>query len=96
MVGDAIKQSCGHFCVAEYVDPFTEAEVSGDDQRGLLIELADEVEEQSAARLREGQIAKFIPALCGQQYAPPLEYRGGRCGANVNHQIISNSAVSRN
>ena len=33
---------------------------SGDDHRGPLIQLADEMEQQLAAGLREGQIAEFV------------------------------------
>ena len=40
--------------------PFGEGEVGGDDDRGVLVELADQVEEQLAAGLAEGQIAEFV------------------------------------
>ena len=45
VVGDAVEQSGGHLGVAEDLYPFAEGEVGGDDERGLLVELADEVEE---------------------------------------------------
>jgi len=44
VMGQAIKQRGGHFCVAEHAWPFTECEVRGDDDRGALVEPADEVE----------------------------------------------------
>jgi len=44
MVGQAIEQRGGHFGVAEHAWPFAESEVSGDDDRGTLVEPADEVE----------------------------------------------------
>jgi hypothetical protein len=44
MVGQAIEQRGGHLGVAEHAGPFTEGEVRGDDDRGPLVEPADEVE----------------------------------------------------
>ena len=40
--------------------PFAEGQVGGDDDRGLLVEAADQVEQQLAAGLGEGQIAEFV------------------------------------
>jgi hypothetical protein len=40
--------------------PFTEGEIRGDDYRGTLVEPADEVEQELAAGLGEGQIAEFV------------------------------------
>ena len=40
--------------------PFTEGEIRGDDDRGALVEPADEVEQELAAGLGEGQIAEFV------------------------------------
>jgi hypothetical protein len=59
-VGQAIEERRGHLCVAKDRRPFSEGEVGGDDDRGAFVETADEVEEQLAAGLREGQIAEFI------------------------------------
>jgi hypothetical protein len=44
VVGQAIKQRGGHLGVAEYARPFAESEIGGDDDRGALVEPADEVE----------------------------------------------------
>ena len=44
MMGQAIEQCGGHLGVAEDARPFAEGEVSGDDDRGALVEPADEVE----------------------------------------------------
>ena len=49
MVGETIKQRCGHLGVAEDRGPLTEGEVGGDDDRGSLVEPAHEVEEQLPA-----------------------------------------------
>jgi len=53
MVGQAIQQSCGHLGVAEDGWPFAEVEVGGDDHRGLLVEMADQVEQQLTTGLGE-------------------------------------------
>ena len=60
MVGQAVEQGCGHLGVAEDGGPFAESEVGGDDDRGALVEPAHQVEQQLAAGLSEGQIAKFV------------------------------------
>src|ERR1700730_8270120 len=55
-MGQAVEQRGGHLGVAEDRGPLAEGEVGSDDNRGLLIEAADQMEEQLAARLGEGQI----------------------------------------
>ncbi len=60
MVGETVEERRRHFGVAEDGGPFTERQVGGDDDRGPLVELADHVEEQLPAGLREGKIAEFI------------------------------------
>ena len=58
---EAIQQRGGHLGVAgEDTRPFAEGEIGGDDDRGPLVEPADEMEQQLAAGLSEGQIAEFI------------------------------------
>ena len=49
VMGDAIEQRGGHLGIAEHGRPFAEGQVGGDDHRGLLVELADQVEQQLAA-----------------------------------------------
>ena len=56
-MGEAIVQRCGHLSVAEDGGPFAEGEVGGDDDRGSLIEAADQVEQQLSTGLREGLVA---------------------------------------
>jgi hypothetical protein len=48
-VGQAIEQRGGHLGIAEDGRPFAEGEVGGDDDRGPLLEPADEVEQELAA-----------------------------------------------
>ncbi len=57
MVGEPIEQGGRHLCVAEDRRPLAEAEIGGDDDAGALVELAEQMEEQSAARSAERQIA---------------------------------------
>ena len=60
MVGEAIEQRRRHLGINEDVRPFAESQIGRDDDRGALVETADQVEEQLAASLREGQIAEFV------------------------------------
>jgi hypothetical protein len=59
-MGEAVEQCGGHFGIAKDLDPFPEGQIGGDDQRGLFVEFADQMEEQGAAGLREGQVAQLI------------------------------------
>ena len=45
---------------AEHGSPFAEGEIGRDDDRGALVEAADQVEQQLAAGLGEWQIAQFV------------------------------------
>jgi len=60
MVREPIERRRGHLGVPEDARPFTESEIGGDDDRGSFVEPADEMEEELAAGLGEGQIAEFI------------------------------------
>ena len=44
MVRQAIEKRGGHLGIAEHTGPFAEAEVGGDDDAGLLVEPAKQVE----------------------------------------------------
>lgn len=54
---EAVEQGGRHFRIAEDRRRFAKGQVRGDDDRGSLVEAADEVEQQLAASLGEGQIA---------------------------------------
>ena len=56
VMGEAVEQGGGHLGVAEHGGPSAEGGVGGDDNRGALVERADQVEQQLAAGLCEGQI----------------------------------------
>jgi hypothetical protein len=60
VMGQAIEHGGGHLGVAEHLGPISEGEVGGDQQRGVLVELADQVEQQLAAGLAERQIAELV------------------------------------
>jgi len=49
VVGDAIQQRSGHLGVAKDRRPFTKRQVRRYDDRGPLVELADQMEEQLPA-----------------------------------------------
>ena len=57
---EAVEQRGRHFGIAEDARPFAEGEIGGDDDRGALIEAADQVEQELSAGLREGEIAEFV------------------------------------
>ena len=59
-MGEPVEQGRGHLRVAEHGRPFAEAEIGGDDDAGLLVELAQQMEEQCAARGAERQVAEFV------------------------------------
>ena len=46
--------------VTGHVGPLREAQVRGDNQAGLLVELAQQVEQQRTTDLAEGQVAELI------------------------------------
>ena len=60
MVGQAIEHGGGHLGVAKHLGPIGKGEIGGDQQRGIFVELADQVEQQLAAGLAERQIAQFV------------------------------------
>ena len=46
---DTIKKSRRHLFIAEHGWPFTECQVGGDDDRGALIEVREQMENELAA-----------------------------------------------
>ena len=60
MVREAVEQRGGHLGIAENGRPFAEGEIGRDDDRGTLVEAADQVEQQLAAGLGEWQITQLI------------------------------------
>src|SRR5271166_1925137 len=60
VMGEAIEERRGHLWVSEHARPFTEGEIGRDEDRGALVEPADEVEEELAAGLGERQVAELV------------------------------------
>ena len=46
----AVEQGGGHLGITEDAGPFAEAEIGGDDDAGAFLKLAQQMEEQGAAR----------------------------------------------
>ena len=59
-MGEPVEQCGRHLGVSEDARPFAEAEVGGDDDRGPLVELAEQVEQQGATGRAERQISQLI------------------------------------
>lgn len=59
-MGQAIEQGGGQLGITEHLGPFAEVQVGRDHDAGVFVELAEQVEQQRAAGLRERQIAEFI------------------------------------
>ena len=49
VMGEAVEECRGHLGITEHASPFTEAEVGGDDNAGLLVESREQVEQQCSA-----------------------------------------------
>ena len=60
VMGETIEQRGRHLRITEDARPFAEGEVGGYDDRGALIEPADQMEQQLPAGLSERQIAQFV------------------------------------
>jgi hypothetical protein len=66
-MGEPVEQSGGHLGVAEDARPLAEGKVGDDDDRGALVEAADQMEQQLAAGLGERQIR--TPSLAWSGFA---------------------------
>jgi hypothetical protein len=63
-----------HFGVTKHLWPIGKGQIGGDQQRRVLIELADQVEQQLAAGLTERQVAEFVDdnEIVAQQLLGPV------------------------
>ncbi len=61
---EAVEQGCGQLLAAEDLHPLAEGEVGGDDRGASLVAVAQQVEEQLAAGLIEGDEAQLVNS-CG-------------------------------
>jgi hypothetical protein len=71
VVGDAVEHGRGHLGVAEDLGPVGEGEVGGDDDRGVLVELVDQMEEQLCAGLAD-LLARWSLARTAADQARPM------------------------
>jgi len=87
MVGQAVQHRGGHFGVAKNLRPVGKSEIRGDQQRGVFVKLADQMEQQLAAGLAEWQIAQFIDDddVVAQQF---LRQPAGAAGGFLLLQLI--------
>src|SRR3546814_13564663 len=76
-MGEPIEQRGGHFGIAEHGRPFAERQVGGDDDRGVFVKSADEMEQQLPASAGERQIAQFVE----DQEVEPRQMLGELSGA---------------
>src|SRR5205807_9813753 len=60
MMGQAVEQGGCHLGVAKHTGPVAKGQIGRDDDRGALITPADEMKEQLAAGLSEGQVAELV------------------------------------
>src|SRR6266478_5173274 len=60
VVGEAVEQRRRHLGVGEDARPFGKGEIGRQDDRGALVEAADQVEQHLAAADRERQITKLV------------------------------------
>ena len=59
-MGEAIQEGRGPLGVAEDLHPLAETEVGGQDQGGLFVPMADQMEQQRTARFGERQVTQFV------------------------------------
>ena len=77
MMKQPIQKSRGHHAVAHHLGPRFEALVRGDDDRDLLIELADHIEEQVGLPFLDGRVADLVDDDQLRLHDPPDPVFGG-------------------
>ena len=89
-MGQAVEQRSGHLRVAKDRRPFPEVEIRCHYDRGAFVEAADEMEQQLAAGLREGEIAELVEdqevEAAEQVCRAPLSV-GTRFGIELVHEV---------
>ena len=90
MMGQPIEQGRGHLGVAEDARPLAEVEVGGDDHRGLLVEMADQMKQELSAGLGERQIAELVEdheVHAGEPISHPAMALGAGFGLELVDQV---------
>ena len=49
MMREPVQQRCSHLGITKHAGPLAEAQVGGDDDAGVLVELTQQMEQQRAA-----------------------------------------------
>src|SRR6266566_3799755 len=60
MMGQAIEERGRHLGVAKHTGPIAKGQIGGDDDGSALVKPADQMKEQLAASLSEGQVAELV------------------------------------
>ena len=60
VMGEAIEQRASEPLGAEHSGPLVEGQVAGDDDRAALVALAEDLEQQLGAGLRERHVAQLV------------------------------------
>ncbi len=60
VVCEPVEQGGGHLRIDEHAGPLAEGQIGRDQHAGVLVELGQQMEQQSPARLTEGQIPQLI------------------------------------
>jgi len=55
MMRDAVEESGGHLGIAEHGGPFPERQIGGDDDAGLLVKLANQMEQNCPPERANGR-----------------------------------------
>ena len=90
MVCEPVEERGGHLRVAEDARPLAERQVGRDDDRGSLVELADQVEQELSAGLGEREIAEFVQdqeVEAGDQVRCPALSFGPGFGVELVYEI---------
>ena len=90
VVCQAVEQRGGHLRVAEDRGPFAKGEIGRNDDRGPLVELADQVEQELTAGLGEGEIAELVEdqeVEAGDQIGGPALSFGPGFGVELVHEV---------
>ena len=75
VMGEPVEQCRDHLGVAEDARPLGKGQIGGEEDRGTLVERADQVKEKLSAGLGERPISEFVE----HDEVEPGQAAGGRC-----------------
>ena len=78
MVGQPVEQRAGQPLGGEHAGPLVERQVGGDDGRAAFVALAEHLEQQLGAGLRQRHVAEFVDhqELVGGKWTACNEWSG--------------------